>query len=93
MTDEQLQEAIREVGESLNNLPKSEESLSKEDRKRGYVLLLKKDVLDKIKEAREKNDKSQELYNTMVYGLLTSVGEKHPYLIGLLKSNLRWGGF
>ena len=93
MTDEELQKAIREVSESLNNLPESDKSLSKEDRKRRYVLLLKKDILDKIKEAREKNDKSQELQNTMAYGLLTSVGEKHPYLASLLKSNLRWGGF
>ena len=93
MTDEDLQKAMQEVSEGLDNLPKSDDSLSKEERRRKEVLLLKKDTLDKIKVAREKNDKDQELYNTMVYGLLTSMGEKHPYLMSLVKSNLRWSAF
>jgi len=91
--DEDLQKAIQEVCESLDNLSKSDDPLPKEERRRREVLLLKKDILEKIKDAREKNEKDQELYNIMVYGLLTSWGEKHPYLMSLVKSNLRWSSF
>ena len=93
MTDAELQKLIQDVCESIDSLPKSDKPLSKEERKRREVLLLKKEVLGKIKEAREKNEKDNELYNTMVYGLLISVGEKHPYLASLLKSNIRWSMF
>jgi len=93
MTDEDLQEAIREVSESLDNLPKSADSLSKEDKRRRQLLLLKKETLDRIKAAREKNDKDEELYNIMLYGLLTSWGKKHPYFISLVRPNLRWSAF
>ena len=93
MTDAELQKLIQDVCESIDSLPKSDKPLSKEERKRKAVLLLKKDVLGKIKEAREKNEKDNELYNTMVYGLLTTVGEKNLYLASLLKSNIRWSMF
>ena len=93
MTDEDIQKAIQEVSESLDNLPKADDSLSGEERRRRAVLLLKKDILGKIKDAREKNEKDKELHNTMVYGLLTSWGEKHPYLMALVQSNLRWNAF
>lgn len=93
MTDEDLQKEIRDISESIDNLPESDESLSKEERRRRAVLLLKKDILDKIKDAKEKNDKNAELHHSMVYGLLTSWGEKHPYLMGLVQSNFRWNAF
>jgi len=93
MTDKELQKEIRDVSESIDNLPKSNESLSKEERRRREVLLLRKEILNKIKDAREKNDKSKELHNTMVYGLVTSWGETHPYLASLVQSNLRWNAF
>jgi len=93
MTDEELQKAIQEVSESIANLSKPDDPLSKEERRRREVLLLKKDVLDKIKDAREKKDKSKELQHTMTYGLLTAWGEKHPYLMSLVQSSIRWSGF
>ena len=88
-----MTEDLMWVGESIDNLPKSDKSLSKEERRRKEILLLKKEILDKIKDAREKNEKGQELHHTMVYGLLTSLGEKHPYLMALIQSNLRWSSF
>ncbi|MFC2013632.1 hypothetical protein ACFLU8_01960 [Chloroflexota bacterium] len=93
MTDEELQNAIQDVNESIDNLPKSDESMSKEEKRRREVFLLKKDILYKIKDARENNEKDKELYHTMDYGLLTSLGETHPYLMALIKSNLRWNAF
>ena len=93
MTDEELQKEILDLGKSLDSLPEPSESQSKEEKKCRDMLIVKKAVLEKIKEAREKNEKNQELYHTMVYGLLTSWGEKHPYLAYLARANLRWSMF
>ena len=90
MTDEELQQAIQEVSESLDNLPESSEKLP--DRHR-TVLLLRKETLQKIKQAREKDNRSQEIYNTAYYRVLTSWGEKHPFLVGLIMSHFRWTGY
>ena len=93
MTDEQLQKLIQDVSESLDQLSDPDKSLTKEERNRKQILLLKQETLCKIKEAREKNQKDQEILHTANYGLLTSLGEKHPYLMHLIKSNLRWSSF
>ena len=93
MTDEELLQEIKEVDEGIDNLPKSDKSLSKEERRHKGVLLMKKDILDNLKIAREKGDKDQELYQTMTYGLVSSWGETHPYLMSLVQSNLRWNAF
>ncbi len=93
MTDQELQKEIRDVGEGIENLSMPDQSLSKEETKRKNVLLLKKDILEKIMDARENNEKDKELQNAMLYGLLTSWGEKHPYLMALVQSNLRWSSF
>ena len=93
MTDAELQKLVQEVSEVIDSLPKPDESQSGAERGRRATLLLKKDTLEKIKEAREKNEKDKELYNLMVYGLLTSFGEKHPYLASLIRANIRWSMF
>jgi len=93
MTDEELQQAIQDLSESIDSLPKSDKPLSKEERRRREMLLIKKEVLHRIKEAREKKNTSQELYHSVYYGLLTSWGEKHPYWVGLIMSHFRWGAF
>ncbi len=93
MTDEELQKTIQDVRESIENLPESDKPLSKEEKRRRDILLVKKDILNKIKEAREKNELSDELYHSTVYGLFVSLGEKHPYLMGLVQANLRWNAF
>ena len=93
MTDQELQQAIKEVGERLDKLPESEESLTREERQRRQLLLLEKETLQKIQEAREKRNISKELSHTVTYGLLTSLGEKHPFLMYLLQAKFRWNIF
>jgi len=93
MTNEELEQEIRDVSESIESLAEPEKPLSKEEKRHRDVLLLKKEILDNIKDAREKNDKSGEIRNLMTYGLLTSWGEKHPYLMSIVQSNMRWGAF
>ena len=93
MTDEELQETIKEISESLGKLSNSDDQLTKEERRRKQVLLLKREALEIIKEARKKNDRNRELMSRLNYALLTSFGEKHPYLLYLVKSQIRWSVF
>ena len=93
MTDEELQQTIQEVSESLDKLSDPDKPLTKGETRRRQILLYKKEILQKIKVAREKNNVSQEMAHTVTYGLLTSLGEKHPYLMYLLQSKFRWNIF
>ncbi len=93
MTDEELQQTIQEVSESLDKLSDPDQPLTKEEERRRRILLYKKEILQKIKEAREKNNIRQEHAHTLTYGLLTSLGAKHPYLMYLLQSKFRWNVF
>ena len=81
MTNEELEKAMQEVGEKIKNLPEDEKSLSKKERKQRGLLLSQKVALDRIKLAREKNDKDSELQHTITYGMLTSWLGRHPYLM------------
>ena len=93
MTDEELEQALQKLSESIEELSDPEKPLSKEERKHQYILLLKKETLQKLKQAREKNDKHQEFQHAAMYGLLTSWGEKHPFLLHLARIKLRWAMF
>ncbi len=84
MTDEELQQTIQSLSESIDKLSDPEEPLTKQEQRRKQVLSLRKDILQKIKEGREKND-HQELSYTITYGLLTALGEKHPFLMQLIR--------
>jgi len=90
MTDKELQRAIQKVSRSLNKLSNSEKPLTKAEKRHRQILSLQKETLQKIKEARAKNDFSQENDLTVTYGLLTSLGEKHPFLMGFLQSKFKW---
>jgi len=93
-TDEQLQQALQEVSAGLDKLSNSEKPLTKEEASYRKRLVMRKYVLDKIKEAKGKDQKDDELYNCTVYGLLVPWGEKHPILMNimmrLMKTKL-WG--
>ncbi len=94
MTKEQLQEALEEVSAELDQLSNREKPLTKEEKKYRGKLLMRKNVLEQIKAAKEKNQKSEELYNNTVYGLLVPWGEKHPVLMFITMRLMRakwWG--
>ena len=86
MTDEEITKLIQELSEELDKLSDSEKPLSKEEKNHINTLLLRKETLQKIKEARKKGKSYQEFSLTMTYGLLTSIGEKHPFLATFIKS-------
>ena len=89
MNDEELQQKIQEVSESIDKLSDPDKPLTKKEENHKRVLLLMKETLEKIKTAREKGDKEQEMANIMNYGLLATYGEKHPILTHLMRIKLR----
>ncbi len=93
MTDEELLQTIQEVGEGLDKLSDPDKPLTKEEKRRQNLLSLQKETLQQIKEAREKHNATQELSLTIQYGLLSSLGEKHPFLLHFLSSKFRMNIF
>jgi hypothetical protein len=89
MTDEEMREEFQNVKEDLNRLSQSEEPLTKEEKRLKVVLHQRKDVLHRIKEAKDKDDKMQEIKNTADYTLLKSHGKRHPLLLHILRVRLR----
>jgi hypothetical protein len=93
VTDEELQKTIEEMSREIKELSAPEKSLSPEEKKRGHLLLMKKDTLEKIQQARQSNNPSQEMRLSATYSLLCSFGEKHPLLLHFMRNKLRWNTF
>ena len=87
MTDEELEQTIQELTESIDKLSSTEKPLTEEEKEGKRILLIKREYLQRIKKAREKNDKAEELTLTKNYGLFTALGEKHPFLMHFVKSS------
>jgi len=97
MTDQELEETIAEVTESLDKLYNSDKPLSKEEKRHGRMLQARKQLLRSIKKARERHDRDAEVRTNMEYSLLTWIGEKHPvllmFLMPLVRSRYGWTVF
>ena len=89
MTDEELEQEIQDLSEAIDKLSKSKEPLTKQEKRRKFILPLKKETLQRIKQAKEKKDLSQEIKYNMDYGVLEEYGEKHPILLHLARIKLR----
>ncbi|MFC1951990.1 hypothetical protein ACFLYI_02975 [Chloroflexota bacterium] len=83
MTDEELQQTIQDISGNIDALSDPDKPPGKEEEKRKRMLLLKKEVLERMKVAREKGDTSREVADSITYGILTSFGDKHPLLLHL----------
>ena len=79
MTDEELQEAIKDVENDVKSLSLSRPSgpFPQHEVKRREIILLRPLTLYKIEEARKQGNKELELLNTALYGLMTSFVESH----------------
>ena len=89
MTDEELEQEILDMSEAMDKLSKSDDPLTKQEKRRKYILPLKKDILQRMQQAKEKKDRNQELKCSMDYALLEEFGEKHPLLLHLARIKLR----
>ncbi len=74
MTDEELQEAIIDANKDLDSLhsPPPSGPLPQHEVWRREIILLRQLTLYKIADAKKENKKDLELFNTAIYGLMTS---------------------
>ena len=86
MTNEEIQDTIQDLSRELEELSDSEKELTKQEKRHKTIVELRKETLEKLMEAREKGKSQQEFSLTMTYGLLSSVGEKYPFLVPFLKA-------
>jgi len=88
MTDEDLELEMQKLSENIDELSKAD-SLTKQEKRRQNLLESKKETLERIKQAKEKKNQSQEIKYTMDYALLEEYGEKHPLLLHFARIKLR----
>ena len=86
MTEEELEAEIKIVTETLEKLPVDKKPITREEKKEKGLFTMKKDVLLRIKDAREKGNKQAEFDNTVYYGVLNSWIGKHAFLRHLVIS-------
>lgn len=74
MTDEELQEAIKDANKDLDSLhsPPPSGPLPQHEVWRREMILLRQLTLYKIADAKKQNKKDLELFSTAIYGLMTS---------------------
>ena len=82
MTDDELQQAIRDANEALNSLTtphQFEGPFPKDEVRRREVILLRQVTAYKILEAREQGKEDLELFNTAIYDVMTSFLGSYEY--------------
>ncbi|MBI2869166.1 MAG: hypothetical protein HYX96_05005 [Chloroflexi bacterium] len=89
MTDDELDGLIKQTSSELESLTQTKEPLPKPMKRRRQALILKQGVLLNIKTAKEKNRQQEEMYNSTLYTMLCTWGEKHPLLVNLLMMKFR----
>ena len=79
MTDKELQEAIKDANKDLDSLhsPPPSGPLPQHEVWRREMILLRQLTLYKIADAKKQNRKDLELFNTAIYGLMTSFVESY----------------
>jgi hypothetical protein len=94
MDDDQLATEMAAVKDKLGEFPEDDKKLSKIERKEKDLLLMKQEVLARIREARNNNHKQAEFDNTVYYGVLNSWFGRHPLLRRfIINSRCRWNVF
>ena len=93
MTNEELETLIKETSEEIDQLPDdSKKPLSKKEKNHKVWLQLKLQALNKIKVTKEKGNLYQESRACMDYALLVEYGEKRPFLMNFIRSQMGgWG--
>ena len=90
MTDEELAELMKEKSDELDQLSDPERTLDKKEKKRKLVLEVQMKTLERIKEAKEKGNLRQEMKAGIDYAVLESYGEKSPFLVNFIRSQITW---
>jgi len=79
MTDEKLQEAIKDAESDVKGLssPPPSGPFPQHEVRRREMILLRQLTLYKIENAKKENNKKLELFNTAIYDLMTSLVKSH----------------
>jgi hypothetical protein len=88
MTDEELASLMQEISGQIDSLSKPEEPLTRKEEKRKSILHLEMEALKRVKTAKENGNFKQEVRAGLDYTLLTKYGEKHPLLMGFIRSRM-----
>jgi len=89
MTDEELENLTQELSGQIEQLPDDpQKPLNRAERKHKLVLQARRQALDRIREAKEKGNISQETKVYMEYALITEYGERNALLFHLMKVRL-----
>ena len=93
MTDEELKEKLQEVSADIDKLSNLDRPLTKEEERDRARLKYRNYVLDRIREAKEKHRRDDEVFNSTVYEMLVSWGERRPILMLIMTHLMRikWG--
>jgi hypothetical protein len=89
MTDEDVAKLMQEISEEIERLPESKDKpLNRKDRKRKLVLQARYQALERVKEARKKENFNNETRAALDYTLLTEYAEKNILWYNLMKARL-----
>lgn len=93
MTDAELKEKLQEVSADIDKLSNLDRPLTKEEERDRARLKYRNYVLDRIRESKEKHRRDDEVFNSTVYEMLVSWGERRPILMVLMTHLMRikWG--
>ena len=90
MTGEELTREMKEVRENLQALADAEKPLSKSDEKKRRELNMRQKVLEKIARAQQQQHPRDEMYHSIVYGMLKSGwATRHPFLASMMMGKFR----
>jgi hypothetical protein len=94
MTPEELELALKEVSERLDELSKLETKLTKVEWQLQHRLIEEQDILQQLKKAHESNNLTKEGNLLAQYNLIKDAESRHPIINYLIKLRLRsfiWG--
>jgi hypothetical protein len=94
MTSEELEQVFKEVNDQLDELPKSNVKLTNKQWRLQQRLFKQKDLLEKIRKAKETQNTQHEIILLTQYNILKDARTRHPIINFIIQLKLRstiWG--
>ena len=94
MTSEELEQSFKQVNDQLDELPKSNIKLTSKQWRLQQRLFKQKDLLEKIRKAKETQNTQHEIILLAQYNVLKDASTRHPIINSIMQLKLRsiiWG--
>ena len=94
MTSEELEQSFKQVNDQLDELPKSNIKLTSKQWRLQQRLFKQKDLLEKIRKAKETQNTQHEIILLAQYNVLKDASTRHPIINFMMQLKLRsttWG--